>query len=75
MYVGIFLSAVVSNVDVPFNGAGFAFHTVEGEIPAGAAILAESDSVVAIELDFQICVINVLLKIAGLKNKKMLQVL
>ena len=75
VYVGIYLSVVVTNVDVPFNREGLAFHIVEGEKPAGAAIPAVSDSVVATELDFQICVINVLRKIAGLKNKKMSQVL
>lgn len=52
MYVGIFFFVVVSNVDVFFNGVGFVFYIVEGEILVGVVILVESDFVVVIEFDF-----------------------
>ena len=71
VYVVICFAVVHMNVSNTINGERFAtFHTIEGEIPALAAIQAECNSVVTIVLDFQSCVISKLVKDAVLKLNK-----
>ena len=53
MYVGVCVLMVLINVDETINGHGFAtFYTVEGKIPASAAIQAVSNSEITVKLCF-----------------------
>ena len=70
MQVVIFTAVVSVSVGDSINGKWLAtFDIVEGEIPAHTATQAVRYSIIAVELDFQSCIVSMLDKDTLLKNK------